>query len=96
MAAVEFAARDKTDFSAKGSISEKLALYDFESGEAIWPPPQQQQVDVSYFAPQPFDRKYSGDWWVSGEEDRQRKLEAEARALKDEEVARKEFWRPRA
>jgi hypothetical protein len=73
--AVELEARNLANFTrGVPSITDELRLPHWETPRGLaWPPPM--PVDPARFAPVPFNRRYSPDWWQVKEE--------EARALRE-------------
>ncbi len=85
----ELTARGLAAFSREDpSIAGELRLPSFEGDRRVWPPPQ--LFDPELFAPAPFDRRYSPEWWQVKEE------EAAALRERDEREAAEEEARVRA
>ena len=91
---VEQVARGFDDYSGVPSIANNLVLLDFVTGSTVWPP--KAEIDPTLFAPQPYDRRYSGDWWRDHADAAEQKRQEQQRLLVEEAEQRKQFWRPRA
>ena len=89
---VELTARGLENFSISNpSIAKSIQLPDWNSSEQnVWPPPQ--QIDPSFFAPRPYDPRYTEHWWEVAEERRRRDLEQQRRESAAAEAAKKEFY----
>jgi len=73
------------------SIATELRLPAFEPGQRpAWPPPQ--PFDPARFAPVPFDRRYSGQWWQVKEEEARAAQERQEREEAEREAKKAESW----
>jgi len=67
------------------SITKTAQFPEFaNSAQMAWPP--KKAVDPSLFAPVPYDRRYTGDWWQVKEEEAQALREQEARETAEREA----------
>jgi len=82
---------EATATGAVPSIINAVGLPAWQAGQQpYWPPPP-PPIDPALFAPMPFDRRYSGDWWqVKEEEAQERRREAERVAAHYEQQARQQ------
>lgn len=83
---VELTARGLERFTRENpSILGELRLPSFEhSDRMVWPPPR--IFDQSMFAPVPFDRRYSPEWWRMQEDERQASREQGEREAAEREA----------
>jgi hypothetical protein len=90
--AVELLARDLPRFSiSQPSIAQGLRLPDWEASERnLWP--RAERLDPSFYAPAPFDVRFSEDWAIPGEQQRAAAAEREREELIAADRARREFY----
>jgi len=90
---VELAARGLDRFTRSvPSITDELRLPHWETPSGLaWPPPV--PIDPARFAPVPFDRRYSPDWWQVKEEEARALRERQEREAAEKEAKQRESWR---
>jgi hypothetical protein len=90
---VELTARNLPAFSRDApSISKTAQLPDCEhNAKLAWPP--RQAYDPAMFAPAPFNRSRSAEWWKVKEEEARAVRERQEREAAEEEAKQRESWR---
>jgi hypothetical protein len=89
----ELHARNLQSFSrGQPPLMSELRLVDWEqSGRQVWPPVQ--QIDIDLVAPrEPYNERYTGNWWKAGEAARIEQARRDQEALVEAERARKTFY----
>jgi hypothetical protein len=89
---VELLARNLPGFSiSQPSIAQGLRLPDWEASEqTLWP--RRERLDPSFFAPPPYDERFSADWYKRGEQERAAAAERERLQVLADDAARRAFY----
>jgi hypothetical protein len=90
--AVELVARGMAAFSiSQPSIAQGLRLPDWQASEQMLFP-RREALDPSFYAPPPFDVRFSEDWAIPGEQQRAAAAERERQQLIADDAARRAFY----